>query len=155
MLRRGGACCQRGRRCKWKGTSCRSSFSSATQNAREATSPSEVEIVPGCSLPLQRRVSTQIMRHWEPHLTAQEEVPSARRKHLRMLHCKVPAEGAPGHSILQHDMPEPDCEEACKHKLEHGPVAHPGCMFLGETHTNVRDPAWQSWFCQVLGEPEE
>ena len=36
---------------------------------------------------------------------------------------RVP-EGAPGHSILQHDMPgneEPDGEEARQHPLEHGP----------------------------------
>jgi hypothetical protein len=68
---------------------------------------SEEEIVAGCSPPLQRRVTTQIMRHWEPHLTAQKEPPSARCKHLRMLHGKVTVnaisrvpEGEAGHSIL-------------------------------------------------------
>ena len=63
------------------------------------------------------------------HLLSEEEIvagcspPSARCKHLmRMLHSKVTVntisrvpEGEPGHSILQHDMPdneEPDGEEA-------------------------------------------
>jgi hypothetical protein len=46
---------------------------------------SEEEIVAGCSPPMQRRVTTQIMRYWEPHLTAQEEPPSSRRKNLCML----------------------------------------------------------------------
>jgi hypothetical protein len=41
QLRRGGARCQRGRcrRRQHRGTCCRSSFSSATQHARKATSP--------------------------------------------------------------------------------------------------------------------
>jgi hypothetical protein len=111
---------------------------------------SEEEMVASCSLPLPlpRRVTAQIMRHWKPHLTAQEEPPSARCKHLRMLHSKVTVnailrvpEGAPGHSILQYDMldeEEPDCEEIRKHKLVHGPLAHPTCLFRGKSRTDVR-----------------
>ena len=48
---------------------------------------SEEEVGAGCCLPLQRRVTTQIMRNWEPHLKAQP--PSRRCQDLRMLHSKV------------------------------------------------------------------
>ena len=43
-------------------------------------------------------------------------------------------EDAPGHSILQHDMPDDEdqnCEDAKKKKLSHCPAAHPSCLFLG------------------------
>ena len=50
---------------------------------------SEEEVVAGNCLPLQRRVTTQIMRNWQPHLTAQAQPPSTRCQNLRMLHSKV------------------------------------------------------------------
>jgi hypothetical protein len=89
--------------------------------------------------------------------------PIARCKHLRRLHCKVTVnsisrapEGASGHSILQHDMPddeEPDCEEVRQNQLEYSLVAIPTCQFLGKSRTDVRDPQWQSWSFQVISEP--
>ena len=69
---------------------------------------SEDEVGAGCCLPLQRRVTTQIMRSWEPHLKAQP--PNRRCQDLRMLHSKVSVnatsrvpEDAPGHSALGGD----------------------------------------------------
>ena len=66
---------------------------------------SEEEIGAGCVLPPQRRVTAQIMRHWGPHASAKEEPPSARCKHLRMLHrthtciaISSTKDGEPGHS---------------------------------------------------------
>ena len=62
------------------------------------------------------------LRNWEPHLKARP--PSRRCQDLRMLHSKVSVnatsrvpEDAPGHSILQHDMPDdedPNCEDVRK-----------------------------------------
>jgi len=59
--------------------------------------------------------------------------------------------GAPGHSILQHDMPdeEPDCPEAKKHRLKLAGAAHMSCL----THAPVTTPEWEAWFCQFLGVP--
>ena len=80
-----------------------------------------------------------------------------------MLHSKVTVnatsrvpEDAPGHSILQDNMPDDEdvhCEEARKKKLTHCPAAHPSCLFLGKARKSVRNTDWQSWFCQFLGEP--
>ena len=94
-----------------------------------------------------RRVTTQIMRYWEPHLTSQAQPPSLRCQHLRLLHSKETVNatsdvsgGAPGHSVLQHDMPDdedPNCEKARKKKLAHCPAAHPSCLFLGKSRTAV------------------
>ena len=78
-----------------------------------------------------------------------------------MLHSKVSVnatsrvqEDAPGHSILQHDMPDDEdlnCEDARKKKLS--PAAHPSCLFLGKAPTVISEKDWQSWFCQFLGVP--
>ena len=122
---------------------------------------SEEEVVAGNCLPLQRRVTTQIMRNWAPHLTAQAQPASIRCQHLRMLHSKVTVnatsrvpEGAAGHSILQDNMPDDedmDCDEARKKKLTYCPAAHPACLFLGKARSAVTDKDWQSWMCQFLG----
>jgi len=40
-------------------------------------------------------------------------------------------DGEPGHSILQHDMPDqedPDCPEAKKRRLKHAGAAHMSCL---------------------------
>ena len=120
---------------------------------------SEEEIGAGCVLPLQRRVTGQIMSHWGPHATAKAEPPSARCQHLRMLHrthtCIATSstdDGEPGHSILQHDMPDqedPDCPEAKKRRLKHAGAAHMSCL----AHEPVKKEEWEAWFCQFLGEP--
>ena len=47
---------------------------------------SEEESGAGCVLPPQPRVTAQIMRHWGPHVSAKDEPPSSRCKHLGMLH---------------------------------------------------------------------
>ena len=99
---------------------------------------SEEEIGAGCVLAPQRRVTAQSMRHWGPHASAEEEPPSARCKHLRMLHrthtciaISSTEDGEPGHSILQHDMPdqeEHDCPEAKKRRLKHAGATHMSCL---------------------------
>ena len=80
-----------------------------------------------------------------------------------MLHSNVTvdasslvSEDAPGHSILQHDMPDdedPNCEDARKKKLSQCPAAHPSRLFLGKARTAITDTDWQSCFCQFLGVP--
>ena len=122
---------------------------------------SEEEVGAGFCLPQQCRVTAQIMGNWEPHLNAQP--PSRRCQDLRMLHRKVSVnassrvpEDSPGHSILQHDMPDdedPNCEDAKKKKLSHCPAAHPSCLFLGKARTVISVNDWESWFCQFLGVP--
>ena len=82
-----------------------------------------------------------------------------------MLHCKVTVnailrvpEGAPGHSILQHDMPgdeEPDCEEARKHTLSLAPPPSPRVYSSGKaapTSGTRLGSSGSTWY-QVLGEP--
>ena len=93
----------------------------------------------------------------------QQELPSARCQHLRMLHrthtCIATSrkeEGEPGHSILQHDMPdkeEPDCPEDKQRKLKHAGAAYMSCL----THAPVKTASeeWEAWFCQFLGEPNQ
>ena len=122
---------------------------------------SEEEVGAGFCLPQQRRVTAHIMDNWKPHLNAQP--PSRRCQDLRMLHREVSVnassrvpEDSPGHSILQHDMPDdedPNCEDAKKKKLSHCPAAHPSCLFLGKARTVISEKDWQSWFCQFLGVP--
>ena len=73
----------------------------------------------------------------------QDQPPSLRCQHLRMLHGKVTVNAAsrvrevdPGHSILQHDMPDdedPAYEEERIKKFAHCPAAHPSCLFLGKS----------------------
>jgi len=58
-------------------------------------------------------------------------------------------EGEPGHSILQHNMPDeedPDCPEDKQRK--HAGAAHMSCL----THAPVKKEEWEAWFCQFLGE---
>ena len=110
-------------------------------------------------LPPQRRITAQIMRHWGPHAQALQAPPSARCQHLRTLHCTHTCianshteEGEPGHSILQHDMPdeeEPDCPEDKQRKLKHAGAAHMSCF----AHAPVKKEEWEAWFCPFLGEP--
>ena len=110
-------------------------------------------------LPPQRRITAQIMRHWGPHAAALQEPPSARCQHLRTLHCTHTCiatsrkeEGEPGHSILQHDMPdeeEPDCPEDKQRKLKHAGASFVSCF----AHAPVNTKEWEAWFCQFLGEP--
>ncbi len=99
------------------------------------------------------------MRHWGPHAQALQAPPSARCQHLRMLHCTHTCiatsrkeEGEPGHSILQHDMPdeeEPDCPEDKQRKLKHAGASFLSCF----AHAPVNTEEWEGWFCQFLGEP--
>ena len=70
-----------------------------------------------------------------------------------MLHSKVSVTAtsqvqveAPGHSILQHDMPDDEdlnSEDAKKKKLSHCPAAHPSCLFLGKARTVLSEQDWQ------------
>jgi len=60
-------------------------------------------------------------------------------------------DGEPGHSILQHDMPDqedPDCPEAEKRRLKHAGAARMSCL----AHKPVKKEEWEAWFCQFLGE---
>ena len=61
-------------------------------------------------------------------------------------------EGEPGHSILQHNMPDeqdPDCPQDKQRTLKHTGGAHTSCL----THAPVKKEEWEAWFCQFLGEP--
>jgi len=48
---------------------------------------SEEEIGAVCSLPVQSRVTKQVMRHWAPHVAAKEAPPNDRCKQMLALHC--------------------------------------------------------------------
>jgi len=98
---------------------------------------SEEEIVAGCSPPMQRRVTTQIMCHVSLGAAPHRPGGAAQRQVQAHAHASQHGDrqisrvskGEPGHSILQHDMPdneESDGEDARQHTLEHGPLAHPG-----------------------------
>ena len=87
-----------------------------------------------CRLPLQRRVTSQVMRHWAQHTAIADNAPSARQRHLDALHKTLACDaisrtkaGEPGHSILQTDVPDGedlDCEPS---KRRIGIHPHPSC----------------------------
>ena len=78
------------------------------------------------------------MRHWAPHVAAEEAPPNDRCKQMLALHCKQSfpvisraAEGEPGHSILGPNMPieeEPDCDPSKQATVEYSPLAHAVCL---------------------------
>ena len=114
------------------------------------------------ALPDQRRVTVQIMRNWEQHLTIQDNPPSSRCAELDRMHrsqaidaISRTQEGDSGHSILQQDMPddeEYDCEPNKRRKLRYSPSAWLSCFHLyGSWPVAQRKSAWTSWFCQYLG----
>jgi hypothetical protein len=39
-----------------------------------------------CKLPLHRRVTSQVMRHWAQHQAIADNAPSARQHHLEAMH---------------------------------------------------------------------
>ena len=79
-----------------------------------------------CRLPPQRRATSQVMRHWAPHMAIADNAPKARQRHLDALH-KAQAwdaisrtkAGESGHSILQSDVSdgeEIECEPSKRWK---------------------------------------
>ena len=120
---------------------------------------SEKEIGAGCVLPPQRRVTKQVMRNWEPHVTAKDAPPNDRCRQMLELHCKQSfpaisrvAKGEPGHSILGPDMPieeEPDCDPSKQARVEYSPLAHAVCL----SDLPWKPHEYESYFCQLLGVP--
>ena len=78
------------------------------------------------SLPLQRRVTAQVMKNWPQHLQAAANPPSRRAKDMLQLHC---VQSVPTHaedSALRRDMPQRNDEDEAslkKHRLSFSPAA--------------------------------
>ena len=124
-----------------------------------------------CRLPLQRRVTSQVMRHWAQHTAIADNAPSARQRHLDALHKTLACDaisrtkaGEPGHSILQTDVPDGedlDCEPSKRKKYRYSPAAFLSCFMLirpSDPSSSTwpvaeRKATWSSWFCQYIGVP--
>jgi len=106
--------------------------------------------------PQQARITSQIMSHWAPHLTAAANSVSTRSTKVNQLHKlqRIRAKVAAPASILGDDMPdnEDDNAERAKH-FKWAPPAFITCLSSLQHDTVMTFPFdwWTSWFCQFLG----
>ena len=96
----------------------------ATMQARQ--DEEEGDAAARASLPLQRRVTAQVMKNWPQHLQVAANPPSRRAKDMLQLHC---VQSVPTHaedSALRRDMPQRNDEDEAslkKHRLSFSPAA--------------------------------
>ena len=68
--------------------------------------------------------------------------------------ARVGGRARPLHPAAQHARRRgAGLQGGAKHTLEFHSVAFPTCLSLRKSRIDVRDPEWQSWFCQAIGEP--
>ena len=110
-------------------------------------------------LPPQKRITSQILKHWQPHTDARLHA-SERDKALFKLHnCQridaIPSEdaGEAAQSILARDMPIPAESVNCdKKKLNYSPMAFLSSVSaVGFAQTSFTHDDWTSWMCLILG----
>ena len=111
------------------------------------------------TLPPQKRITSQILKHWQPHTDARLHA-SERDKALFKLHnCQridaIPSEdaGEAAQSILARDMPIPEESVNCdKKKLNYSPMAFLSSVSaVGFAQTSFTHDDWTSWMCLILG----
>ena len=105
------------------------------------------------TLPPQKRITTQILRHWQPHTDARSRA-SERQKALFKLHnCQrvdaIPSEdaGEAAQSILARDMPIPEeTANRNKIKLHYSPMGFLSSVSaVGFAQTSFAHDDWTSW----------